>query len=277
MKIAAERPKPIPVFTEMSSINPVILLPAALAARAERIAEGFIASLTLGAGQFCTNPGVVLGLAGSDLDRFTGAVARALAGVAPATMLTPGIAAAYTEGLGRFSFHAGVATLARGAESDRTNGCRGALFATEAATFLADDTLQQEVFGASSIVVRCKDLDQLRAVIEHLEGQLTATLHLDPDDSATAAALLPLLERKAGRILANGFPTGVEVGHAMMHGGPFPATSDPRFTSVGSLAIRRFLRPVCYQNMPSNLLPPALQDGNPLGIPRRIDGIWHAA
>jgi NADP-dependent aldehyde dehydrogenase len=273
MRIAAERAEPIPVFAEMSSINPVLLMPAALAARAEALGTAFIGSLTLGAGQFCTNPGLVLGLDGPDLDRFAAAATTALTAAQPHVMLTPGIFGAFEQGVSRLTGRDGVKLLARGCVGDGVNQAVGALFEVDAATFLADDVLAHEVFGSSSVIVRVPDLATLATVLERLEGQLTATLHLDAADAEPARDLLPILERKAGRILANGWPTGVEVAHAMVHGGPFPATSDPRSTSVGTRAIERFLRPVCYQDIPDLLLPPALQAGNPLGIARTVDGV----
>ncbi|GLK71431.1 2,5-dioxovalerate dehydrogenase [Ancylobacter dichloromethanicus] len=270
-RIAAGRPEPIPVYAEMSSINPVFLLPGALNARAEALATGFVGSLTMGAGQFCTNPGLIIALAGGGLDRFIAAAATHVSSAAAATMLTPGIAGAYARGVATLEERADVAEVAHGNEGG-PNSCRATLFVAEAAVFLSEPVLSHEVFGASSLVVRCADAGEMRAVARALEGQLTATLHLEPEDHALAAALLPILEDKAGRILANGWPTGVEVCHAMVHGGPFPATSDPRSTSVGTLAIRRFLRPVCYQDLPEALLPAAVQAGNPLGLPRLVDG-----
>ncbi|MGY0793007.1 aldehyde dehydrogenase (NADP(+)) [Azospirillum argentinense] len=272
MEVAAKRPEPIPVYAEMSSINPVFLLPAALAARAEALGRGFVASLTMGAGQFCTNPGILLAVDGPDLDRFVASAVEALGGSAAPTMLTPGIHAAFDAGVAALADNARVATLARGLDGDGPNRCRAALFATTADAFLDDPALREEVFGAASLLIRCPDLESLRAVAERLDGQLTATLQMDAADTGAAAVLLPTLERKAGRILANGWPTGVEVCHAMVHGGPFPATSDGRTTSVGTAAIERFLRPVCYQDIPADLLPQALRDGNPLGLWRRFDG-----
>ena len=272
VRIANARPEPIPVYAEMSSINPVYLLPGALAARAEAIGRDFVASLTLGAGQFCTNPGLVFGLAGPDLDRFLGASADALATYAPPPMLTPAIHHAYEAGVRALAEHNRVQTIACGRVGEGLNQGQGALFATNASDFASDPRLAHEVFGSSSLVVRCPDVETLVSVSETLEGQLTATLHMEPSDNGIARRLLPILERKAGRILANGWPTGVEVGHAMVHGGPFPATSDSRTTSVGSLAIRRFLRPVCYQDLPTDLLPEELRDGNGSRLPRLLDG-----
>lgn len=268
--IAQARPQPIPVYAEMSSINPVFLLPEALAARGPAIAEGFVGSLNMGAGQFCTNPGLVIGIKGQALHAFIEAAGEAITGSAAQTMLTSGIHAAYQDGVGALVGEA--REIARGPMSDGPCACQPALFAASAESFLKSDGLQAEVFGAASLVVECDGIDQVKAVAEHLEGQLTATLQMDDGDLQAARTLLPVLERKAGRILANGWPTGVEVCHAMVHGGPFPATSDTRTTSVGSAAIHRFLRPVCYQNLATSLLPKALQDNNPLGVSRLIDG-----
>ncbi|WCE05339.1 aldehyde dehydrogenase (NADP(+)) [Pseudoxanthomonas sp. JBR18] len=272
-QVAAARAEPIPVYAEMSSINPVYLLPEALNARAEALGKAFVGSLTMGAGQFCTNPGLLLAIDSPELDTFVSAAVRALKAAPAGVMLTPGIGQAYADGVARLAAHDQVTTLARGLPGEGPNRCEAAWFSTDADAFLADEALQAEVFGASSMLIRCKDQAQLIALSEHLEGQLTATLQMDKGDTAMAKALLPVLERKAGRILANGWPTGVEVCHAMVHGGPFPATSDSRSTSVGTLAIKRFLRPVCYQDLFAELLPEALADGNPLGIWRRSDGV----
>jgi NADP-dependent aldehyde dehydrogenase len=273
MAVAAARPQPIPVYAEMSSINPVILLPGALIQRGVEIATGFAQSLTLGVGQFCTNPGLVLGLAGAKLDGFAAAAAEALRPLPAGVMLTPGIAAAYQRNESALAEQPGVEAVLRGTSS----GCMGApsLFKTTAAAFQANPDMAHEVFGPSSLIVACRDLEELHGLIESLEGQLTATLQLQDDnesDLAAARKLLPALERKVGRILVNGFPTGVEVSTAMVHGGPFPATSDGRSSSVGTAAILRFLRPVCYQNLPRALLPAVLREPNERGVWRRHDG-----
>ncbi|WP_242010729.1 aldehyde dehydrogenase (NADP(+)) [Acetobacter musti] len=272
VQAAAARPEPVPVYAEMSSINPVLLFPAALAGRGAAIGRSFATSLQTGAGQFCTNPGLVLGVDGPGLDEFIAGAVAGIEGATPQTMLTPGIHAAYDRGVGRFASHAGVRTLARGGEPSGPHEAQAALFETDLAGFLADGHLQDEVFGPSSLLVRVPDAGAFSDVLAHLEGQLTIALHIDEPDHAAVTTLLPVLEEKAGRILVNGFGTGVEVADAMVHGGPFPATSDSRTTSVGTLAIRRFLRPVCYQDLPQTLLAPALRDGNPLGISRMIDG-----
>lgn len=270
MKLAASRPVPIPVYAEMSSINPVFLLPAALDARAEALGKAYIGSLTMGAGQFCTNPGLVLALESPALDRFLAAATEAVSGVAAQTMLTPGILKAYESGVARWAAAPGLNQVAQGQEGSASCG-RAALFTISGADFIADPSHAEEVFGAASLLVRCANLDELLKVVSLLEGQLTATLHLDDADTEVAAQLLPILERLAGRILANGWPTGVEVTDAQVHGGPFPSTADGRSTSVGTLAIDRFLRPVAYQDLPAALLPADLRDGD-AGIPRRIDG-----
>ena len=275
-RIAQARPDPVPVYAEMSAVNPVILLPGALEARASQLAAGFAASLTLGAGQFCTNPGLVIALEGPGLDNFIAASSATLSESLPATMLTAGIHQAYSKGVEALEKHGKVARLASGKPADRPTCAPAALFATDAAAFLADRKLQEEVFGASSLLVRCRDLEEVCQVIAGLEGQLTATLHHAERDGPAAARLLPLLAEKAGRVLANGWPTGVEVCHAMVHGGPYPACTDGRVTSVGTLAMQRFLRPVCFQNIPDSLLPPQLKDDNPWKLPRTVSGVREA-
>ncbi|BBH44854.1 aldehyde dehydrogenase (NADP(+)) [Pseudomonas sp. KU43P] len=269
---AQARPEPIPVYAEMSSINPVFLFDAALQARAEALAQGFVASLTQGAGQFCTNPGLVIARQGPALQRFITTAAEHVRQAAAQTMLTPGIHGAYAAGVAALADNAHAQVAASGLPQQGPNQCQAQLFVTQANAFLADPALQAEVFGAASLVVACETEEQVRQLAEHLEGQLTATLHLDDGDLDSARALLPTLERKAGRILVNGWPTGVEVCDAMVHGGPFPATSDARSTSVGTAAVLRFLRPVCYQDFPDGLLPQALRHDNPLRLRRLLDG-----
>ena len=272
MKTAAARPEPIPVYAEMSSINPVFLLPQAMAKRAAAIGKAFVGSLTLGAGQFCTNPGLVLALDGPELDTFLASATEALGGAPAQTMLTPGILKAYQTGVSHLAGNNRVRKVASGALATAGTQGEAALFETTAAHFMDDPALAEEVFGAASLVIRCPDVETMLRLAEGLEGQLTATIQMEEGDVEMARALLPVLERRVGRILVNGYPTGVEVSHAMVHGGPYPSTSDGRSTSVGTLAVTRFLRPVCYQDMPEALLPPALRDGNPMGLWRRIDG-----
>jgi 2,5-dioxopentanoate dehydrogenase len=269
--IAAKRREPIPVFAEMSSINPMFVLPGALAKRAESMANGFVDSVTLGVGQFCTSPGLVLALEGPHLQAFIDYAVSAIEKKSAQTMLTPGIAAAYQDGIARRD-KSGVERVATGAESDASCPAMPALYTVGAEHFLATPELEDEIFGPASLIVTCRSEDDMLDLARRIEGQLTATLHLENDDVPLARRLLPILERKAGRILANGFPTGVEVSYAMVHGGPYPATSDSRATSVGAMAIERFLRPVCYQDLPPALLPLALQDDNPLSLWRLRDG-----
>jgi NADP-dependent aldehyde dehydrogenase len=272
MAVAAARREPIPVYAEMSSINPVLLFPHALEQRGEAIAQAFVQSLTQGAGQFCTNPGLILAVEGPALDRFVAAAAEALAHAPSATMLTPGIHRAFEASVAKFTEHPQVQTVARAQPAAGAHEGQGALFTTSAAAFREHAELQEEVFGAASLVVRCPDLQTMLALIESLEGQLTAALHIDEADYDAVRPFLPALERRVGRVLVNGFGTGVEVAHAMVHGGPYPSTADGRSTSVGSLAIRRFLRPVSYQDMPEALLPEALKAANPWKVNRLLDG-----
>jgi len=272
MRTAAGRSEPIPVYAEMSSVNPVFLLPGSLQAGGAALAQGFVDSLTLGVGQFCTNPGLVFALEGADLDSFVAAAGEALGAKGAGTMLTAGIHDAYNSGVAKFGAVEGLQLVAQGGEQGAGCTARAALYLCDADTYLGNPALEDEVFGPCAVLVRFKDAEQLLKAAEHLHGQLTVTVHAQAPDHGLAGALLPILERKAGRVLFNGFPTGVEVAHAMVHGGPFPATSDSRTTSVGASAIDRFLRPVCYQNVPASLLPEALRDENPLGLARLQDG-----
>lgn len=270
-RIAQARTTPIPVYAEMSSINPVIMLPGALAERAGDLGREYAGSLTLGAGQFCTNPGIVLGLEGPDFTEFTEAAALAVRENAGGTMLSTSIARAYREGVQALRDH-GARELATGATPATAAGAPAHLMQVDASAVLAEPALCAEVFGATSIVVACRDVAELASVLSAMEGQLTATIHAVPTDHANAARLLPVLEDLAGRIVVNGWPTGVEVGHAMVHGGPFPATTDGRSTSVGTAAIERFLRPVAYQDVPPALLPEELLSTETVSAAVRLDG-----
>ncbi|GAA1745573.1 aldehyde dehydrogenase (NADP(+)) [Kocuria aegyptia] len=272
MATAAARPEPIPVYAEMSSINPVFLFDSALRGDADEFARAYVTSLTGSSGQLCTNPGLLFVPAGEAGDAFLTAVDRALAGAEGATMLTPGIARSCRDGIDALGAQDGVEVVARGKEGATENAPAPVVFGTQVPTFLSNPVLQEEIFGASSLVIRYGSADDLVVAAARMEGQLTASLFLSEKDLPTAAPLLPVLERKVGRILANGWPTGVDVGDAMVHGGPFPATSDSRTTSVGTLAIERFLRPVAYQNIPDALLPAPVQAANPWHLNRRVDG-----
>lgn len=271
--MAAARPQPIPVFAEMSSINPVILLPEALKKRGVQIATELAGSVTMGCGQFCTNPGLIIGQRSDAFSAFVRAFTEAMAAQAPQTMLNAGTLRSYTGGVSHLLAHPGVRYLAGKAQEG--NQAQPQLFQADVSLLLdGDHLLQEEVFGPTTIIIEVEDAKQLMAALSALQGQLTATLISEPADleGSAAAALVSLLEQKAGRLLINGYPTGVEVCDAMVHGGPYPATSDARGTSVGTLAIDRFLRPVCYQNYPDALLPEALKNANPLGIRRLVNG-----
>jgi alpha-ketoglutaric semialdehyde dehydrogenase len=271
--LAAAREVPIPVYAEMSSINPVFLLPAALAQRAEVIGKGLIDSVTLGTGQFCTKPGIVMGVTGPDFDRFRAAVTSAVEAKAATTMLNSGIHRAYCHGASEWGKDSGIRAVSSGAAAaPGSYAGQPMVFATTAKHFIATPALLDEVFGPAALLIECSSTDELIAIAKYLNGQLTATLHLAEQDTELARVLVPILERKAGRLLVNGFPTGVEVTYSMVHGGPSPATSDSRVTSVGAMSIERFLRPVCYQDFPGELLPESLQDANPLHLWRLVEG-----
>ncbi|MFI1190022.1 aldehyde dehydrogenase (NADP(+)) [Streptomyces californicus] len=264
---AQARPVPVPVHAEMSAVNPVIMLEGALAAP-EGAAAAYVASLTNGAGQFCTNPGLLLLPAGAAGDAFLAEAARLTGAAEGQVMLTPAVARSYTEGVRRWTEVPGVREAARGTAGPGPYAPAPALLECDAAAYSAHEVLAGEVFGPAGLVVRWRDTAELGGLLDQLEGQLTATLHAADADRATALELLPVLEERAGRVLWGGWPTGVEVCHAMVHGGPWPATSSPGTTSVGALAIDRWLRPVCYQSFPEALLPPELRTDASPGTPR---------
>ena len=270
-KVAQNRPEPIPFYAEMSSVNPVFVLPRALRERRDQLAKGLYGSFTLGAGQFCTKPGLVFVEQGSDTDRLAADIAAQVGSSNNFTLLTKAIHSSYRSGV-----QDRTRTISRSKCGPAAAGsglqASAAVFESDAEAFLADPSLGEELFGPASLIVRYSDRQQLLRVAETMEGQLTATVHATNDDLTDYQDLITILEKKVGRIIVNGYPTGVEVGHAMVHGGPFPSTSDSRTTSVGTRAIFRFARPVCYQNFPNESLPPELQDANPLGIWRMIDG-----
>lgn len=274
LRAAQERAQPIPVFAEMSAVNPVVILEGALRDQSEKIAQGLAASVTLGVGQFCTNPGLVLLVespaASTFLDLFAGRFRSTL----PGPMLNTDICKAYRAGIQRLQATPAVKEIARSAQAAGDDGREGQPFAfiVGGNDFLDNPGLAEEVFGPVTLFVRCADDAQLIGVLESLEGQLTATIHASSQDKALLAPLSVLLTQKTGRVIYGGFPTGVEVSDAMQHGGPFPSTTDPRSTSVGTAAILRFVRPVAYQDFPGDLLPDALKDGNPLGIMRLVNG-----
>lgn len=272
MKVAGSRPEPIPFFAEMSSTNPVFILPGALRENAEKIATGLFGSFTLGAGQFCTKPGMVFLPKGDAASNFTSKLQENVSSSAPFHLLTSGIQSAYDRGIDARRTKAGVTLVAAANAHSATNGVGTALFETDAETFLRDSDLADEIFGPATLLIQHSNREELLRIARELEGHLTATVHGTEQDLRDFSDLIAVLEQKAGRLIFNGFPTGVEVSHAMVHGGPFPATSDPRWTSVGTLAIYRFCRPVCYQGFPDASLPDELKDHNPLGIWRMLDG-----
>lgn len=274
MKIAASRAEPIPFYAEMGSVNPIFILPCVLESRGEALAKAVHGSVTLGVGQFCTNPGIIATIGNSD--PFTSRLAELMNETPPGTMLNRNIASAYRRAVAERSTHRGVKASAvqESAIQGEGKSCRSgtALFETDAATWLEDSALQGEVFGPSTLLVHSGSRKDLLAIASRMEGNLTATIHGTEDDLREFADLIAVLETKVGRIIFNGFPTGLEVCNAMVHGGPYPATSDGRSTSVGGRAILRFSRLVCYQDFPDPALPPELQDANPLGIWRQVGG-----
>ncbi len=269
--MAAARPQPIPVFAEMSSINPVLVLPEALKARGETIANELTASVVMGCGQFCTNPGMVIGIRSPEFTKFVERLTGFMADQPAQTMLNAGTLRSYTKGVEHLLAHPGITQLA--GQAQQGNQALPQLFKADVSLLIeGDELLQEEVFGPTTVVVEVADKAELIRALHGLRGQLTATLIGDEADFAVFGDLTAVLEQKAGRLLLNGYPTGVEVCDSMVHGGPYPATSDARGTSVGTLAIDRFLRPVCYQNFPDALLPEALKNANPLAINRLVDG-----
>ena len=251
--LCASRPDPVPFFGELGSINPVFILPGAIAARRQEIAKGWAESLVMGAGQFCTNPGIAVTIAGEQGEEFIEMAGKALSGAREQTMLSQGIANAFREGVRQVSGSDGVDEIVSLPAGGR--GASAHLYRVGAEAWLANPDLGKEVFGPLGLVVIVDDVSQMIRVARSLEGQLTCTMHVEDSDGDAAGKLLPVLVRKAGRVLANGFPTGVEVSDAMVHGGPYPASTNFGHTSVGTMAIRRWLRPVCFQNVPASLLP----------------------
>jgi 2,5-dioxopentanoate dehydrogenase len=274
MDLAASRPEPIPCFTEMSSVNPVFVLPEALRTRSVQIASGLFGSFTLGVGQFCTKPGLVFLPRGQDADTLVAELKKHVEQASCSPMLTESISRSYRSGVTSRKGNPRVSTVAQaGAPADLAGTYAvPILFEIAGADLVRDPELAGEVFGPSTLVIRYENRDEMLALARSVEGQLTATLHGTESDLTSHADLISILERKAGRLIVNGFPTGVEVCHAMVHGGPYPATSDSRFTSVGTQAIYRFVRPVCYQDFPQSALPNELKDENPLGIWRLVNG-----
>ncbi|MHB0777621.1 aldehyde dehydrogenase (NADP(+)) [Halomonas sp. WWR20] len=269
--LAQARPEPIPVFAEMSSINPVFVLDTALEQRGDEIAQGLASSVALGCGQFCTNPGLIIGQRSPEMSRFVEQLGEAMRQQPGQHMLNAGLRDNYREGIERFEGLGGMQEVARGEADEHQVEAR--LFKADKALLWSEGTpLLEEVFGPVTVVVEVDGPEEMVAAARRLDGQLTATLAAEPVDLERQGGLMAILEDKVGRLLFNGYPTGVDVGDAMVHGGPYPATTDARGTSVGTLAIERYLRPVCYQNLPDAFLPEALKNANPLGILRLVDG-----
>ena len=271
--LAAKRDEPIPVFAEMGSINPVVLLPKALNNRAEAIAKTYSGSITLGSGQFCTNPGLIIGIKSEGLTNFVNTLADEIVKVEPSCMLHPNIAGAYETNKTKALSQNGLKVLAGYENEVEPNFARQLVTTVEGKTFLNNPTLHHEVFGPFSLVVQCENEVQLEAVISNLEGQLTGTIISDDNEITEHTKIVNALENRVGRIIFNGVPTGVEVCPSMQHGGPYPASTDSRFTAVGVDSIKRFVRPFSFQDWPNNLLPNELKDENPLGISRLVNNV----
>ena len=276
MDIAAARPEPIPFYAEMSSTNPVFILPGALRERTESIASGLHASFTLGAGQFCTKPGMVFVPEGPQAAKLASLLQQSVKDSAPFHLLTGVIRSSYDAGIAARKTKGNTTVVAEG-QSPRNGNSKdfsvgAAVFETDAQSFLKDENLEEEIFGPSTLLIRHSNREEVLQAARGLDGHLTATIHGTEQDLHDFADLIAILERKVGRLIVNGFPTGVEVTHAMVHGGPYPSTSDGRSTSVGTQAIFRFTRPVCYQGFPDSALPDELKDSNPLGMWRLVDG-----
>jgi 2,5-dioxopentanoate dehydrogenase len=273
--LAAARPVPIPLYAEMGSLNPVFLLPEALATRGPQIAAGFVQALTIGVGQFCTNPGLVVGLDSPAWHSFTAEAQDKAASVAPATMLHSGIHQAYTVGVSHRQEHPHLQALGKPSTTPDPARHEAAayLFTTTRQGLIEDPSLLDELFGPCATLVRCENAADLVAIAEQLEGSLSATVHGTEADMTNHAELLSVLSRKAGRLICNGYPVGLEICDSIHHGGPYPATTHSHFTSIGTRAIHRFVRPVCYQDWPMSLLPRELQEGNPCGVMRMVDGV----
>ena len=272
--IAAARPVPIPFYGELGSVNPVFVLPEAMAHHGAEIAQGFVASLTMGVGQFCTNPGIVLAQSAEGFDAFADSVSQAATAAPPATMLHAGIHGAFHAGLDRLAKTKGVTTFAKSSHESSDAQCHSlcTVYQTSAENLLATPSLKEEVFGPVSILARCDSAEQLTAFAKTLDGSLTATIHGTESELREYETLVRVLEEKVGRVIFNGFPTGIEPCHAMHHGGPYPASTHPGFTSIGTRTISKFGRPVCYQDVPDVTLPAELQNANPLGIVRLVNG-----
>ncbi len=275
--MATNRKEPIPLFAEMGSINPVVLLPEMLKAKHSEWAKTIAKSVTLASGQFCTNPGLLLGIKNSDMDQFIATLADEISDIAPSSMLHPNIAETYANNKANMMKEPGTTTVAEYPKEVAPNFGRQTVLKVTASAFKENPKLHQEVFGPYTLIVECQNLEELEIVVAKIEGQLTASLIATKKELRGYDNLIGILRERVGRLIFNGVPTGVEVCQAMQHGGPYPATTDSRFTAVGVDAIKRWVRPVSYQNCPDELLPPSLKNSNPLNIFRIVDGIYTQA
>jgi NADP-dependent aldehyde dehydrogenase len=271
--LAAQREEPIPVFAEMGSINPVIILPEALKSRGESLAKTYAGSITLGTGQFCTNPGLLLGIKGDNLTRFINTLSDEIVKIEPSCMLHPNIIGAYENNKQKVTSQSHLSVVADYEADVQTNYARQTITTVEGKTFLDNPTLHQEVFGPFSMTVQCEDATQLEQIISQLEGQLTGTVIAENEEASNYPEVISALQNRVGRIIYNGVPTGVEVCPSMVHGGPYPSSTDSRFTAVGIHSIKRWVRPFSYQEWPNDLLPDELKNENPLDISRNVNGI----
>lgn len=269
--LAAQREEPIPVFAEMGSINPVIILPEALQNRGESLAQTYAGSITLGTGQFCTNPGLLLGIKGQELENFVNKLSEEIIKIEPSCMLHPNIIGAYENNKSKAISQNGLEVIADYNSDLQANFARQTITTVDGNTFLENTTLHQEVFGPYSIVVQCEDKTQLETIISKLEGQLTGTVISEEGEASNYSGAISTLQNRVGRVIFNGVPTGVEVCPSMLHGGPYPASTDSRFTAVGIHSIKRWVRPLSYQDWPNDLLPDELKNENPLDISRLVN------
>lgn len=274
LDLAAKREEPIPVFAEMGSVNPVIILPEALHKNGKSLAKTYAGSITLGTGQFCTNPGLLLGIKSAELTAFIQNLGKEILQIKPSVMLHPNIIGAYEVSKNNTMAQSNIEVVAQYQDEVQPNFARQMITTVEGQTFLENSTLHQEVFGPFSIVVQCEDSHQLEKIISQLEGQLTGTIIAENDEIATYSKIIDALQNRVGRIIYNGVPTGVEVSQSMVHGGPYPSSTDSRFTAVGINSIKRWVRPFSFQDWPNSLLPDELKDENPLGISRHEDGVY---
>ena len=268
--LAAQREEPIPVFAEMGSVNPVVMMPEALEKNGESLAKTYAGSITLGTGQFCTNPGLLLGIKGEALSSFITILSDEIVKIEPSCMLHPNIVGAYETNKARALAQSDIEVVVEIDSEIQSNYARQTIVTVEGKTFLENTTLHQEVFGPFSLVVQCQDTNQLEEIISRLEGQLTGTFIAESEEATKYPEVIEALQNRVGRIIFNGVPTGVEVCPSMVHGGPYPASTDSRFTAVGVNSIKRWVRPFSYQDWPNNLLPDELKDENPLGITRLV-------